>query len=380
MVNTNFYATLNELFARATEGKITNVVDYDSFIDAGKQLTTLTSEELQNQFMLPLMNKVQKTIMDIPAYTGAFSSMYAGKLDYGVLENIMGTFYSSDQSVFDGATLVNGETYTDQFKVELPETNVKYYTQSDSWAKYITIRDTDLRGAFTSPEKMDGFISKIFLDIANSSELHRELARLSVVQSIIVSKIAGGDVNTTNENIASQVYSMTAIYNAEMGTTLTQEEALLNEDFTSWTVGVIRDVSKLMQKPSQKFNSEGVTTFTPENYLELKVNSIYDKAIRRSLITAYNKEYGMINMDYEVVPYWQTISDRMKVSTSDTEAGTMSAPILAVLWDKRVCGEMQQIEAVETDRNGRRRYTNYSWQFNYMYWKDLRANAVVFTL
>lgn len=388
-VNTNFYAVSNELFSRAIGGSpsATVVVDYATFIDAGKKLASMTYQDLQNTLVPDIMNKVQKTLNENPSYRGALIDMSKGRLDYGVLEIIMGDFYSASPSTFDGATLVEGQTYTDQFKVvNLPNDTATYYTESDSYAIEITIRDTDLKGIFDSPEKFDAFIRGVFVRIANSSEARKEEARLGVIANII--KDASNETaEDDDENVPAVHYDLLAIYNEEKGTSLTQANCFLSNDFVSWSVGVIRDISMLIEKPSKKFSINGdITTFTPPEYKKLLINAIYDKAIRRSLIDAYNKEYGMIQDAYEVIPYWQSLNDRMRVTTNATPSGsdpivtTYSPYVLAVLYDRRACGEMVQLDEVATDRNGGRRYTNYHFQYNNLYYINKDANTIIFTI
>ena len=388
-VNTNFYAVSNELFSRATSGTIsaTQVVDYASFIDAGKTLANMTATDLQNTLIPAIMNKVQKTIDDNPEYVGSLLDMYAGRLDYGILEIIINDFYSATPSVWDGATLEEGQTYTDQFKVEnLPNQSARYYTESDSWGFDITIRDTDLKGIVDSPEKLDGFIRSTFINVLNSIAAHREEHRLAIIASVI-KDAAAETAEDEDENAPAQNYDLLAIYNEETGSTLDQASCLLDNDFVSWAVGVIRDVAILLGKPSKLFNKNGsVSTFTPAGYKKLVINSIFDKAIRRSLVDAYNQEYGMITMPYEVVPYWQNIKDRMRVTTNATPAEgasivtTYSPYTLAVLYDRRACGTMVQLDDVTVDRNNKRRYSNYHYQMNDMYFRNPDANAIIFTI
>ena len=129
-----------------------------------------------------------------------------------------------------------------------------------------------------------------------------------------------------------------------------------------------------------------VVTFTPPSYCRCVINAEYDKAIRRSLIDAYNKEYGMIDFDHEIVPYWQNIADRLRVTTNETPSGTnpivttYSPYVLAMLYDQRACGVLTQLDDVTTDRNGKYRYTNYHFQLNWMLYILKSANTVIFTL
>lgn len=388
-VNTNFYAVSNELFSRASGGGIsaTQVVDYATFIDAGKALSSLTYTDLQNTLVPAIMNKIQKTINDNPEYVGQLLDMYQGKLNYGILEMIINDFYAATPSVWDGATLESGQTYTDQFKVEnLPNQTARYYTESDSWGFDITIRDTDLQGIVDDPAKLDGFIRLTFISVINSIAAHREEHRFALLADVI-KNAAAETAEDDDENTPAQNYNLLAIYNELKGTELTAASCLLSNDFVSWSVGVIRDVSLLMEKPSKVFNKNKThVTFSCRDYRKLVVNAIYDKAIRRSLIDAYNKEYGMITDDYEVVPFWQTMTDRLRVTTNSTPAQgqsvvtTYSPYVLAVVYDKRAVGTMVQLDDVTVDRNNKRRYSNYHYQMNDMYFRNPDANAVIFTI
>lgn len=388
-VNTNFYKVANELMSRAQTGTVstTQVVDYATFIDAGKALASLSYTDLQNSFVPYVMSKVQKTIQDNPAYMGQLLSMDKGRLDYGVLEILIDDFYSASASKFDGATIAAGNTYTDQFAVEnLPNTKGNYYTDSNSWGFDITIRDTDLKGIFTSPEALDGFIRKCFTSVANSIEACKEDIRFSLLAYMIKNAAAESAI-TDDENKAGVHYNALAIYNTEKGTSLTAASAPLSNDFISWSTGMLRDVRGLMMKPSKKFSKAGdVVTFTPPSYCRCVINAEYDKAIRRSLIDAYNKEYGMIDFDHEIVPYWQNIADRLRVTTNETPSGTdpivtaYSPYVLAMLYDQRACGVLTQLDDVTTDRNGKYRYTNYHFQLNWMLYILKSANTVIFTL
>ena len=387
-VNTNFYKVANELMSRAQTGTVstTQVVDYETFIDAGKALSSLSYQDLQNSFVPYVMNKVQKTIHDNPAYMGQLLSLDKGTLDYGVLEVLVDDFYAASPSYFDGATISAGNSY-DPFTVEnLPNTKGKYYTDSDSLSFDVTIRDTDLKGIFNSPEALDGFIRKCFTSLANSIEQAREDIRFALIAKLIKDAAAESAI-VDDENKCGVHYNTVAIYNAEKTASLDYESAPLSNDFVSWSTGVIRDVRGLMAKPSKKFSKAGdVVTFTPSSYCKCVINGVYDKAIRRSLIDAYNKENGMIDFDYEVVPYWQNISDRLRVTTNATPAGsnpivtTYSPYVLAVLYDQRAAGVLTQLDDATTDRNGKYRYTNYHFQLNWMLYVLQSANAVIFTM
>lgn len=380
-VNNNFYVTVNELMQRATNGTIATVVDYSTFVDAGKTLMEMETSDLVNEFLNPLMNKVQKTINDNPSYVGSLVDMYTGKLDYGVLETIMSSFYEMSASTFDGDTLTDGQIYTDQFKYSAPSIEVTYHMESGSYELDKSIRDTDLRGAFTSPAAMDAFISSIFVGISNSIEHAKEVSRLGLLASAIVNAdtIAGESVDETK---SARKYNLVTIYNAKHGTELTSATAIENDDFVKWATLTINDIAGLMVKPSDVFNEEVFKTFTPAAYLRLKINGIFEKAIKRAVIGAYNPANMVFDVTPENLPYWQLSGDRLRV-TKNTEAESETAytsPVIACLYDKRALLEMVQLEGVENTRNAKRRYTTYHYQLNKMYARNKFANFVIFTL
>lgn len=383
-VNTSFYTTLNALMSNVNTGIA--VVDYDTFVDAGKVLSSMAYTDLVNEFLTPLMNKVQKTIMNTPSYRGSLTDMYAGRLDYGVLEMLlMDKFYSMDAATFDGQTITDGTTYTDQFTVHMPDIKAVYYTESDSWQKTITIRDTDLKGAFATPDRMDRFISGIFMQVTNSIEFAKETARLGVLAKAL-KEAYSQTAETVDETTPAQHYGLVTIYNTIAGTSLTSSSALYDVSFVRFAMATIYDISRLMEKPLTGFNSQAFQTFTPSEYRRIKISSLFEKAIKMSMIGAYNPEYATLGDTYEVLPYWQVAQDgnltqeRLKIETAASGTSVPTEPIIACVYDSRAMGEMIQTEDVTNTRNDMRRYTNYHYLFNRMYWYNNHANFVVFTL
>lgn len=380
-VNNNFYVMLNSL-VQAVDSTI-SVVDYDSFIDAGKKLAAMNAGEVANKFMPALVNRIQKVIMDLPSYSGSLVDMYSGTLDYGILEQLlMDQMYDADASVFDGdGTLEDGETYTDQFKVSLPSVDALYYQLSDSKAITKTVRDTDLRAAWTSPTQMSNFISGIFKQITNTKEFQNEVARMACLARMLK------DANAQTAELADETkpamkYGLVSIFNERFGTTITADEALYNDSFVRFAVATIRDIKMLMSKPLKSFNAKDYQTFTPESYARLKIASPFDKAIRISVIDAYNPSYGTLEGSYEVLPYWQSAQNRLTIEVNDdsSESSTKSSKIIAALYDKRCIGEMIQMDDASTTRNELRKYTNYHFFWNRMLWNNDYFNHCIFTL
>ena len=389
-INNDFYKVVNSLAGQGTKGTPA-IVDYASFMDYGKLATNLSvSTDLQNIYMTNFLNKIKMVLQDNPEYIGQYADIVVSGGDPGeIIETIMTTFYEATSNAAL-TELEDGQIYTDQFEVNKVKGKTLYHMNTNGKEIAITLEDVRWKAAFKNPEALDRFNRGQMSAIVNSLNLLAETERMAMVADVINTCLKQ-TANGTDETVGAQNYDLLAIYNSTHGTSLTAANALDNDSFVRWSVSVIRDVSLLMTKVSNKFNIHGADqddnwlTFTPKEYQRLKVNSLFKRAIAVSKMDSYHvEEAGLPDVSTEVVPYWQNIDLRMQVesgpaSAMDTEP-TYGPKVLAVLFDKRRIMQQIQMDDTETARNPRRRYTNYFWQTAFMAYANEYANAVVFTL
>lgn len=388
-INNDFYEAINALVSQSTTGEKT-IVDYDSFIDYGKKATDLSvNNDLQNAYMAGLLNRIKLVLSDNPLYVGQYADiMLAGGDPGSIVQTIMTTFYDA---TYNRAltTLEDGEIYVDQFEYKGVKDLVLYHCNTNSKEFFISIPDKRWNAAWSSPEELDKFNREQMNSVINSMSLYAETERMAIVADVI-NKALGVTANETDETVGSVNYDLLAIYNSQNETDLTSANCLNNTDFTRWTEGVIDDISNLMTKVSVKFNLHGTDadpwkTFTPKEYQKLKVNSLYNRAIRKANMDAYHAEdWKLPDVSTEVIPYWQNEDERMKVNdgtgTPGEDTPVYGAPVIAVLFDRRRCLQAIQMDDAEAARQPRRKFTNYFWQTASMFYSNEYANAVVFTI
>ena len=380
-VNNAFYETLNELTQTFTEGDPEwGIVDYASFIDSGKKIADMDIADVQNGFLSPLMNRIKVVVDTFRSYEPDLPDMYKGAADMGIVQYLTHVFYETRQAPFIGLTDTEDDSMIDFAK---PSVEVDYFTETNSWQVYRSITDTELRGAWNSPQAMDSFIQSLLGAVANSNKLHREVARYNLLAGAIhdVYEAPGGGTQT--EGTLSQNIDLVGVYNSftPEADQVTAADCLYNKDFVRWAVSYINAFREWMKKPSTKLNSAGVKTFTPRDSQRLKISTEFDAAIRRSLWQLYYREGAELS-DYEVLPYWQNQEGLTAISVEGTGGEAVPAywPVVCVLYDDYALAEFLDFESTTSERNNKKLYTTYYYNYVYRYIHNKNANFVVFTL
>lgn len=385
MVNNQFYATINSLTKYFTEGgSFGAVIDYHSFVDAGRVLQDMEPAQLHNGFLLPLMNKVQATVDTFRSYDPALPDMFQGESNFGVVEILTHTFYNTRQAPFIGLSNTTDDSMIDFKK---PEIDVRYYDDTDAWQSYISVSDTELRGAWRSPEAMDGFIQSLLGDMANTNRLHREVARLNLLCAAVgdihsAELAAAGTVKISTANKTGRYIDLVAVYNDIYGEgTVTADTALNTPEFVRWAVSYVNQFRYWLEKPNERMNATGIKTFTPRADQRLKISSLFDSAIRRSLWSIYHTDGALLD-DYEVLAYWQANDAADSILAGQAVEGGINTPlrVAAVLYDNYALMEYKDLESVSSERNNKKLYNTYYYNYTYRYLRNPNANFVMFTL
>lgn len=379
MVNNAFYQTLNDLTTAFSQGDSTfKIVDYHSFIDMGKRLQDMNAADLANGFLTPLMNKVKVTVNTFRSYNPDLPDMFKGESAMGIVEILSHAFYNARQAPFIGLVDTNDDSMIDFAK---PEVTAQYFDKTNSWQVFRSITDTELRGAWTSPFAMDNFIQSLLGAVANSNKLHREVARYNLLNGAMDEVLLYG-VKVTTENTFGNQIDLVAVYNSYTAAAdqVTVANCLHNPTFVRWAVSYINMFRKWMEKPSTRMNLGGLKTFTPRESQRVKISAVFDSAIRRSLWELYRTEGAMLG-DYEVLPFWQNQSGVDSIYT-ESQGGNVGdkANIVCVVYDDYALGEYLDFESVTNERNNKKLYTTYYYNYVYRYVNNKNANMVLFTL
>ena len=390
-VNKNFYATINQLMGYHADGGDNKIVDYSSFIDVGRKITALTGQELMNNFISALMNKIGLTINTFRSYDGRYKSLVRGRLDYGdVIEVITNKFYDAQAAGF--INLTNG-TSLDQWEVHKPDVDVSYYVESNPYTIPITIQRDQLEKAWSNPAAMDSFIQGTIGYVVNSSEFARESGRIGLVANAIadlyhVDHTSGpnpgkGDLNTPaiSYNLWKIGKDRGIIQSAD-----TLDVALTKPEFVRLAVQCILNASSLMSTVNSKMNIAGIRTFTPEDNKHMFIHSALASAMRTWL---YISPDGIPVSAPKITSYIEVPNWQNEESPFEVVKGTIDTPessdkvavggVLAFLCDEYALGEYVRSESMDgTPYNARMKTFNYWYNVETKLVENTNANMAVF--
>lgn len=384
-INNNFYSTINQLATYGLEGgTISDIIDYASFVDAGKTINDIGGAELSNNFISNLMNRIALTVDTHRNYKGKYTDIFRGTIGYGnTIQMIMDGFYETQAAVF-GNLPTDGQS-VDQYVVNRPTTHVRYYTNTNAYSIPVTITRDQLRKAWTTPESMDIFIRNVMGAVLNSNEYHREVGRINAVNSQIATCLSTPNDPTNVINL-NHVLSQMGI--VEASTTMNDTTDRLNKilvdspDIVRYMVSTIRHYSRAIESPSNLYNTEGITTFTPADGKRLYLLDRFAKSADALIYqNAFNPEYNKLD-NYVTVNYWQNAADDSKISADIkyNALGGTESNVIAVLFDEYAVAEYLHSQTMDaTPYNARGKYWNYWLNVETELINNPFANTVVFT-
>lgn len=390
MVNNTFYKVANDLMSRAaTGGGLTpiTVLNYSTFIDAGRQLTdNLTGAQIANAFAAEIANKVKLVIDIAKPYNADLESLNFGTIEpEGVLEVINNEFMDTRAAEF--VKLTDGGS-VDQFVINKGKQKVDYFYESSAFQIPVTIQTVEIRGALKSPEALERFFYGKLMYALNTKNHAIEVARYALLANEIIeaTETSSPYVATaaTDEYDAARRYKLVSLYNAIHSTNLDAKSAPYDRDFIAFAVSIINSVRERMEKRSNSYNATGFSTFTPKGSSRLKIVAPFRTAINSYLYpnTLHNETNTLT--DFETVPYLQNEKKPYTInysygSTQDNSLET--PPVLAVLHDEYALMEFTMIDDVETTPyNAAGKYTNDWVSCQHGRYMNRNANCVIFTL
>ena len=385
-INNNFYSVVNSLANQGVGGPIA-ITDHNSFVDFGKQLNGINGQEIANNFLSALANRIAQVIELYRGYNGDYADLYRGNIEYGqTIEQIMYLWYESNAAGW--TDLKNGETFG-TYTITKPGVLVDYYDEENAYDIERTIQFEMLKKAFTSEAELSNFMAGIFGMFTNSNERIREEARIGMVSGRIINLV---NAATTSSYVAdssdklSPVYDLRKCYATDTGdTTLNNEsfEVLLNnEKFIKYAMATIKKIKTKLTKPSVYFNTSEMTTFTPENAQNTYLAAGLKTAIDAYIINTahYAEGASVLNLDAKSVAYWQAAGEPYKISSGKSaETKKEVDGVVGVVFDDWACGEYTSVQTMDiSPYDAKKRCWQYIFHGLCRYVVNPAANFVVF--
>lgn len=369
------YTLVNEVFSQMTGRTDIKAVDTDSLVAMGNELANLGKSDL---WLNTLARRIGYTIDTYRTYSNKFSDLYRTQMEWGALvQKITVEMPEATEDKVYNVGEMNGQAL-DHYIINNPKVHQKIFDKETPYSFFITIQQKLLQESFLSASAMGGLINQIFGKVQNKIEVVLEdLARIAVDNFIL--------------NLADkQVYNLVSMYNQAKGTALTAADALFDEAFLRYAVGIMNNVSAKMQTMSTLYNADGYDRFTPIDSQRYYVLADFQTQLETVVeYAAFNPKYVRKTPDI-ALPYWQAVKDAAsinnfrtlsKISGKANGAKKTIDNVVGLLFDWEAIGTFRKEEYVlTTPINARGAYYNTFWHEKQLWFNDMSENGVVFTL
>jgi len=329
---------LNDEYAERAEmngEKINLAEDLSNIVDFGRAITA--NDTIQNLMGTAgnLIDKVRKTIfIDTEFKSNAPDCFFDTEAFIGLTEivRVGGTDFE-DSLEFDCLGTQKGlgnNTFEKLFGKNIPDVKAKYYTQHTPYSQKLTITKDQFAAAFTSPSEMN----RMFSMWENQLKQRRDFAKDALQYAAFDAAVL--EVCAQRKNDVVVTLGANATYS----------------DFFK----AVKKAVRRMRDYNNAYAASDFVTSVSDNNLRIAVFGDYMDEIEIDKANIYNPQYWTIpTSNIKELSYFQFGSDESErqtisgiaESTTSGKYGKVSN-VLAVIYDKRVCGCTIANESMET--------------------------------
>ena len=371
--------------------------DLSNIVSVGQIITSSSAfgENFDN-YAGKIIDKVGRSIFVDRPYRATDLGIWRDSWEYAsMLEKIrceVDDFEDNDEWTLLGGADADGDgkhddVYNDTnivdklFKFVGPTVQAKYFNKKTTFRNKISITRKQLRSAFTSASEMGRFIAMIENRIRTKQEIGKQELERRVITNLAC--VAHNSIGGRN------VVDLKAV----LGSNLTFEQALKDQDTLRGIAEKITMTRKLMKEPSKLYSITGqFMNFTPEDLQRLVIIDDLDTALRFNLYgDTFNEEFVKLD-GYKTVPYWQgrkdangtdTLAQRAAVDATALfgESTTQHVKInslVGVLFDRDAAMICNEEPEVRSQYNPDGNFTNFFYNYDCSYYNDFDENVIVF--
>lgn len=373
MDTNQIYSIVNEVCKETMGESAIQAIDTASLVAMGNAVLSSTTNT--EAFIDTLIQRIGRTMISYRPYKSQLGLLAASDMTMGAI--MQKVKVKMPEAVEDVTTqLIDGQSI-DQYIVSKPKASQKLFVKRTPYSFYITMQKKWLREAFTSVEAMGGFISAIYGEVENKLELSQEnLARLCMANFM-----------ATISSSSNRVINLVSDFNTATGGSVTAANALYNEAFLRYALGVMNNISKKMKTMSVLYNDGTETRHSPEDTQRFVSLVDFQTALETQVQwAAFHEQYVKKQNGIEV-PYWQSADTPLNINLviegddAEQEESTTLSNIVAFIHDRDALGTYRkEVEVATTPLNARGMYTNQFWHMNDLYFNDISENGIIFTL
>ena len=373
-MNTNqIYEIVNDVCKETMGESALVATDTASLVAMGNAILSSTTNT--ECFLDTLLQRIGKTIISYRPYKSKLGLLAVSDMTMGaIMQKIKVKMPTAVEDVT--TQLIDGQS-VDQYIISKPKATQKLFVKRTPYTFYITMQKKWLREAFTSEAAMGSFLAAIYGEVENKLELSQEnLARLCMANFM-------GTISTDT----NRVINLVTEYNTLAGTSLDEDNCLINEAFLRYALGRMNNISKKMETMSVLYNDGTETRHSPKADQRFVSLVDFQTALETQVQwAAFHEEYVKKQNGIEV-PYWQAAKSPMDIDLvlegddPEQEEHTTLSNIVAFIHDRDALGTYRkEVEVATTPLNARGLYTNQFWHMNDLYFNDITENGIIFTL
>ena len=351
-------------------------------VSMGQAVISNMGEASVSDFLKGMIDRVYRIVTGVREYTPQSDNILIDSATYGaMLEKIY--IEPTDTQENKSYALKNGET-VDPFIISLPKTNVKVFSNMDTWELPYTITKKMLMSKFINENEYMTFVAFLEMQIRNSFELAVENTKRWVVNNFIAKKVEYSKEETSN---GVHVVNLLSEYNTLKSDTLTVDTCYTNAEFLRYCTNRMNVLKNKMKSFTRVFNTEQFARFTRAEDLRIDIQTDFAQACQTYLQSdVYHNELVSLPT-YHEVDFWQGSGvdfDRAKcqkidITTADKNQITVDG-VVGFFHDIDALGVTIWDKTTTSQYNGRGEYTNYWTKANIGLFNDLSENAIVFII
>lgn len=372
MTTNQIYTLVNDVVKQGIGQNTITATDAQSLVALGN--VVLSSNTNTEAFLNTLVQRIGKTILSFRDYRNKLADMTLDDFEYGMIVQKIAVkmpVAEADES-YD---LQNGASI-DPWKISKPEVLQKFFVKRTPYKFRMTRSYNQLKEAFTSAEKMGGFIAICFGEVRNALEFAlEELGRVTLANFMAET---------------DKVVNLVTDFNTELNLTgadaLTPTTALHSDLFLNYAIGRINHHAKMMTEMSIRYNDGSKPRFTPIDKRVIRLNSDFDTRCQTvTQYSAYHERFVQVGGVWDTMSYWQNFTEGQEKNiivkrASDGTEKTINN-IIGVIYDRDALGIYKRGEyALTTGWNADGAYENTVWHCEQLWFNDLSENFLLLTL
>lgn len=376
---TQLHEFLDTIYGEVT-GKTGIVAEnLSNIVDVGKELLSVQYRET---YVNSLLNLIGRWEFVDRAYSGQAPDIIRKSWEWG---SIMSKSRTKDPEPTVNPTwnLTAGES-VDQYIFTPPEVQTTLYNTMDTWEIDVSFVNRQLNHSMDSADMLDRFLGMIRTQVNNTQVSYIDELIMRCYNNLIGHRLA--------RNIS--VVDVLASYNSISGESpITAAQAPYNPGFLRHLAFTILLYKNRMRKKTANFsdNSEGYTTFTPEEFSHLVLLDIFGKAMTVYMQSdTFHDELVKIGK-FDQISNWQGTGQgaayafddisKINITVSGLTTGNVvnRSGIIGVLHDRDALGIINEDRRVEVAYNSRGEYWNNFFKIDTRLFNDVAENCIVFT-